>query len=213
MHVVIAGGHGKIALILARLLSTSAPGVTSLIRNPDHADEVRAEGAEPVVLDLETAQVPEIADVLRGADAAVFAAGAGPNSGPERKWTVDRDAAVKLADAAVAAGVRRFIVVSAMGADDFDAASDDVFQIYLRAKSEADAHVRGTDLDWTIIRPGGLTDGPSTDHVTIGERVERGTIPRADVAELIVLLLRGGRGSRRQFEVISGPTAFDDLDL
>jgi uncharacterized protein YbjT (DUF2867 family) len=187
--------------------------VTSLIRNPDLADEVRAEGAEPVVLDLETAQVPEIAEVLRGADAAVFAAGAGANSGPDRKWTVDRDAAIKLADAAVVAGVRRFILVSAIGADDFDPASDDVFQIYLRAKSEADAHVRGTDLDWTIIRPGGLTDDPSTDHVTIGDRVERGSIPRADVAELIVLLLHGGGGVRRQFEVVSGPTSFADLQL
>lgn len=213
MHVVIAGGHGKIALLLARSLRASGATVASLIRNPDHADDVRDAGAEPISLDLEHASATDVATALRGADAAVFAAGAGPNSGPERKWTVDRDAAVLLADAAAEAGVPRLVVVSAMGADEFDAASDDVFQIYLRAKSEADAYVRESGLEWTIVRPGGLTDHAPTGAVTVGSRIEGGSIPRADVADLIATLLDTGTGIRRQFEVTSGPTPIAELRL
>jgi nucleoside-diphosphate-sugar epimerase len=213
VRVVIAGGHGKIARRLALELNRDGHLVESIIRNPEHEDAVRDLGARPVVLDLESASVADVAAVLEGADAAVFAAGAGPGSTAERKLTVDRDGAILLADAAASAGVRRLIVISAMGTDDFDAASDDVFQIYLRAKSEADAYVRDTDLDWTIVRPGGLTDDIHTGLVAIGDRVERGTIPRADVADLIVSLLERNAGIRRQFEVVSGPTPIGELAL
>ena len=206
MKIYIAGGHGKIALLLARQLATAGHEPVAIIRNPAQGVDVAAVGATSVVLDLEASSPEQIADVVTGADAVVFAAGAGPGSTPERKLTVDRDGAIKLADAAAAAGVQRYVLVSAIGADSFDASSEDVFQIYLRAKSEADAHVRGTSLDWTIVRPGGLTDDAPTGRVTIGETVERGSIPRADVASVLFEALANGRWVGEQFEVVSGDT-------
>ena len=204
MRIVIAGGHGQIALHLSARLAQSGHTPVGLIRNPDHADDLA--GAEPLVLDLETSSVDDVAAALEGADAVVFAAGAGPGSTAQRKLTVDRDGAVLLADAAEAAGVRRIVVISAMSADDFDAASTDVFQIYLRAKSEADAHVRASSLDWTIVRPGGLTDDDPTGLVTVGETVPRGSISRVDVAAVVAELLEDQLAIGRQFEVIGGST-------
>ena len=142
MHVVIAGGHGKIALILERLLSARGDSVAGLIRNPVQAADLEAAGADALVVDLEKATVDEVAEHLRGADAVVFAAGAGPGSGAARKETVDRDAAILLADAAQVAGVDRYVMVSAMAADPHATADDEVFQIYLRAKGIADEAIR-----------------------------------------------------------------------
>ncbi|SFR83146.1 NAD(P)H-binding [Agromyces sp. CF514] len=204
MRVVIAGGHGKIALILERLLADDGHDPVALIRNPAHAADVEAAGAAAVVLDLEAASVDEVAAVLAGADAVVFAAGAGPGSTAERKLTVDRDGAILLADAAKVAGVPRIVVISAMRADDFDAASDDVFQIYLRAKSEADAAVRASGLDFTIVRPGALTDTPATGFVVADTTLPRGSISRADVAATVAAVLTTGAASRRQFELTEG---------
>ncbi|MCW1820504.1 NAD-dependent dehydratase [Mycolicibacterium conceptionense] len=212
MRVVIAGGHGKIALILEQLLSARGDDVAGLIRNPDQADDLRAAGAEAVVVDLERASVDEVADALRGADAVVFAAGAGPGSGAARKQTVDRDAAILLADAAEAAGVSRYVMVSAMAADDrsLDAGYDEVFLAYMHAKSKADADVRArTALRTTIVRPGGLTDEPGTGKVTIAESTGRGTIPRADVAQVLLAVLHEPETAGRTFEVISGQTPID----
>ena len=210
MRIVIAGGHGKIAQLLSKQLSTAGHTPVGLIRNPAHADDLRAAGAEPLVLDLEASSVDQVAAVLRGADAAVFAAGAGPGSSTERKLTVDRDGAILLADAAVAAGVRRLVQVSSIGADTFDPASDDVFQVYLRAKSEADAAVRATDLDWTIVRPGGLVDDAGTGLVTVADSVGHASIPRADVAAVVAEAITGGLAIRAQFEVVSGDTAIPE---
>ena len=204
MRVVIAGGHGKIALILERLLAEAGHEPVAIIRNPDQRADIDATGAVAVVLDLEHASVDEVGQVLKNADAAVFAAGAGPGSTAERKFTVDRDAAILLADAAEAAGVPRLVVVSAIGTDDFDPESDDIFQLYSRAKSEADASVRERDLDWTIVRPGGLTNDPGTGRVHVGATVTRGRIPRADVAATIAALLETGGASRTQFELVAG---------
>ncbi|WP_448006248.1 NAD(P)-binding oxidoreductase [Agromyces bauzanensis] len=204
MRVVIAGGHGQIALILERLLADAGHEPIAVIRNPEHRADVDATGAAAVVLDLEAASVEEVAEVLKNADAAVFAAGAGPGSTAERKFTVDRDAAILLADAAEAAGVPRLVVISAMSADRFDPVSDDVFQLYLRAKSEADASVRSRELDWTIVRPGGLTNDPGTGLVRAGSALESGRIPRADVAATIATLLESGAASRTQFDIVSG---------
>jgi nucleoside-diphosphate-sugar epimerase len=206
MRIVIAGGHGKIAQLLARKLADAGHEPVGIIRKPEQADDLRAVGATPLVLDLEHATLDEVAAALAGTDATVFAAGAGPDSGADRKLTLDRDGAILLAEASVRAGVRRLILISSMGADGYDATSDDVFQVYLRAKSEADAAVRAMDLDWTIVRPGALTDSEPDGSVTIGESVDRGSIPRADVAALVTALLVGAAGVRRQFEVTSGPT-------
>ena len=205
MRIVIAGGHGKIALILERLLADAGHEPIAIIRNPDHREDVDATGASAVVLDLEAASVDEVGQVLKNADAAVFAAGAGPGSTAERKFTVDRDAAILLADAAEAAGVARLVVISAIDTDRFDPDSQDVFQLYLRAKSEADASVRSRELDWTIVRPGSLTNDPGTGRVRAASTIPGGgRIPRADVAAVIAALLETGAASRTQFEVVSG---------
>jgi nucleoside-diphosphate-sugar epimerase len=206
MRILIAGGHGKIALLLSRQLADAGHEPVGIIRNPAQAADIRAAGALPLVLDLEHSTIDKVAAALAGADATVFAAGAGANSDADRKLTVDRDGAILLADASVRAGVQRMIVVSSMGADGFDADSDDVFQVYLRAKSEADAAVRQRQLDWTIVRPGALTDAEPTALVTVGKTVDRGSIARADVAAIILALLVDVSGVGRQFEVISGQT-------
>lgn len=207
MRVVIAGGHGQIALLLEKLLSERGHEVAGLIRNPDHAADLEAAGAEALVVDLEQSSVDDVAAQLRGADAVVFAAGAGPGSGAARKETVDRDAAILLADAAVAAGVRRYLMVSAMGADSHTAerASEPVFAAYLRAKAAADEAVRAVAaLDTTIVRPGSLTNEPGTGRVHIAENTGRGSIPRADVAAVLAAYLDKPGG--QTFELISGET-------
>ena len=201
MRIVIAGGHGKIALLLAQQLAAAGHEPIGLIRDPKHADDLLAAGSTPVALDLEQSTVQDVADVLVSADAAVFAAGAGEGSGNDRKLSVDRDGAILLADAALEAGVIRLIVISSVGADSYDGASDDPFQVYLRAKGEADAAVRERDLDWTIVRPVSLTDEPGTGRISLGSR--GGSIPRADVASVVVELL-GGAGVRSVFEVSAG---------
>lgn len=210
MRIVIAGGHGKIALLLARRLADAGHDAVGLIRNPDHEADVVAAGAESVLLDLETSSVPDVAAALRLADAVVFAAGAGPGSTALRKYTVDRDGAIKLADAAAQAGVRRYVLVSAMAADDSAPSSEEIFQVYLRAKSEADAAVRASDLDWTIVRPGGLTDDPATGTVTIAESTGRGSIPRDDVAAVVTACLDSPETIGAQFEVITGSARIAD---
>jgi nucleoside-diphosphate-sugar epimerase len=209
MRIVIVGGHGQIALLLARQLFDAGHQPVSIIRNPAQVDAVNATGAETVVLDLEHATASELAAQLTGADAVVFAAGAGPGSTAERKLTVDRDGATLLLEAATLAGVARYVMISAMGADTFDADSTEVFQVYLRAKSEADAALRSSDLDWTIVRPGGLTNTAGTSKITIGETTGRGTIPRADVAAVVTLCLTSAVAIGRQFEVISGDTPIE----
>ena len=209
MRIVILGGHGQIALLLAQQLVDAGHQPVAIVRNPDQLDEVTAGGAEGVVLDLEQATASELATQLIGADAVVFAAGAGPGSTAERKLTVDRDGAILLVEAAGLAGVARYVMISAMGADTFDADSTEVFQIYLRAKSEADAALRRSDLDWTIVRPGGLTDAAGNGSVTVGESTGRGTIPRADVAAVVTRCLADATTIGKQFEVISGDTPIE----
>jgi uncharacterized protein YbjT (DUF2867 family) len=204
MRIVIAGGHGQIALRLERLLAARGYEVAGLIRKAEQGDDLRAAGAEPVVLDLESASVEQVADVLRGADAAVFAAGAGPGSGVDRKDTVDKGAAVLFADAAVRAGVRRFVVVSSMGADAAHQ-GDDVFDVYLRAKGEADDHVRGLDaLDWTILRPGSLTNDAGTGQVRLEAHTGRGMVPRDDVAAVLAELVETPATAGLTLELVSG---------
>lgn len=210
MRVVIAGGHGQIALHLERMLAARGDTSVGIVRNPAHVADLEQAGAAAVVLDLENSTVAQVTDVVTGADAVVFSAGAGPGSGAARKLTVDRDAAILLADAATAAGVRRYVMVSSYGADDYDPNSPDVFQVYLGAKSEADAAIRARDLDWTIVRPGGLTKTPGTGRVTIGDSVGRGSIPREDVAAVLLNVLDLPATARRQFEVVGGTTPIGD---
>jgi uncharacterized protein YbjT (DUF2867 family) len=201
MEVVIAGGHGQIALRLARLLSARGDRVRSLIRNPDHASGVSDVGAEPVVADLEA--LDDVSSCVSGADAVVFAAGAGPGSGAERKRTVDYGAAVKLIEAAQAAGVRRYLMVSSIGADDPSAGSEQM-RPYLQAKADADAALAASGLDFTIVRPGRLTNEPGTGRVAVGERLEQADVTRDDVAAVLVAALDEPRTVGRTFVLVNG---------
>ncbi|MBF4575977.1 SDR family oxidoreductase [Frondihabitans sp. VKM Ac-2883] len=218
MRIVIAGGHGKIAQLLERQLSTAGHDPVGIVRNTDHVADLERVGARALVLDLESTDVATLAGHLDGADAVVFAAGGGGSSGAERKLTIDRDGAILLADAAEAAGVSRYVLVSAMHTDDFNAkraelpaADDDVFQVYLRAKSEADANVRArAGLDWTIVRPGTLTDDPATGTIAVGSRLDSGEISRADVADVIATSLIEGTAVKTQFEVTAGEIPIGD---
>jgi len=210
VEVVVAGGHGRIAMLLHPLLAARGDRVRALIRDPEHADEVRAAGAEPVFCDLESEE--DVTTAVGEADAAVFAAGAGPGSGAERKRSMDLGGALKLIAAAKANGVRRYVMVSAMGASDAPEApaDDDVFAVYLRAKADADRALADSGLDFTIVRPGMLTDDEPTGCVSIAESVERGEVPRADVAAVLAATLHTDASVGKTFELVSGETPIDE---
>src|SRR5215471_4760165 len=205
MRVVIAGGHGKIALLLEGLLAGRGDEAVGLVRNPAHVADVQNAGAEAFICDLEAASADDVAALLSGADAVVFAAGAGPGSGVPRKDSVDRAASVLMADAAERAGVRRFVQVSSMGAGQAPRpGSDEVWAAYITAKTAAEADLRARDLDWTIVRPGGLTDAAATGRVRLAAPpVPRGTVSRADVAAVIAALL-DQPGTRHQTLELTG---------
>lgn len=204
IEVAIAGAHGKIGLLLGRLLVEQRHTVLGLIRNPEHEDDLHAVGVEPVICDLESDD--DVGTAVAGVDAVVFAAGAGPGSGAARKRTMDFEGAVKLIDAAKAEGIRRYVIVSAMGAADPPAEGGDVFGEYLRAKADADRALRASGLDYTIVRPGMLTDDQGTGLVSVGERLERGEIPRIDVAALIAAALTAPNAIGKSFDLVSGET-------
>ncbi|MGW4110727.1 NAD(P)-binding oxidoreductase [Actinosynnema sp. NPDC004786] len=208
MRVVIAGGHGKIALWVERLLAARGDSATALVRNPDHHGDVLDAGGVPVHCDLEATDVASVAELLTGADAALFAAGAGPGSGVARKDTVDRAAAVLFAEAAQRAGVRRFVQISSAGIG--RTTGDEVFDAYLAAKGAAEEDLRGRDLDWTILRPGRLTDDEPTGLVELAETPLRGSVPRGDVAAVVLALLDRPGTARRTYELIGGDTPIAD---
>lgn len=210
MDVAIAGGHGKIGLMLGRLLVERGDSARGLIRNSGQGDDLRAAGVEPVVCDLEQSGGEEVAAAVRGADAIVFAAGAGPGSGAERKRTMDLGGAVKLIEAAQAESVSRYAIVSAMGAAEPPAEGGDVFGEYLRAKAEADRALAASGLEFTIVRPGGLTDDPGTGRVAIAASLDRGEIPRADVAAVLAAVLAAPNAVGKSFDLIAGGTAIEE---
>jgi uncharacterized protein YbjT (DUF2867 family) len=208
VDVAIAGGHGKIGMLLGALLVDRGDVVRGLIRNPAQAEDLRAIGVEPVVCDLEGDD--DVAAAVGGAEAIVFAAGAGPGSGIERKRTMDLDGAVKLIEAAKATGIRRYVIVSSMGADNPPAEGGDVFGEYLRAKAGADQALASSGLDYTIVRPGGLTDDPPTGLITVGDDFKLREIPRADVAATLATALRADNTIGKTFEVLAGETPVEE---
>jgi nucleoside-diphosphate-sugar epimerase len=214
MRIAIAGAHGQVARRLGRLLSGRGDSVVGIVRNPAHEPDLVADGVEPVVLDLETASVDQVAEAVRSADAVVFAAGAGPGSGTERKHTVDRGGAVLLADAAERAGVRTYLLVSSMGVEQARKGTppgmDPVFAVYLQAKLRAEDEILPRPgLDTTIVRPGRLTDDPGTGRVTLGHGIEFGDVPRDDVAAVLAEILRAGKVND-VVEVVGGPTPLEE---
>ena len=194
---------------LARILSQRGDQVVALIRNPDQADDVRQAGAQPVVVDLEQASEDEVAQAIAGSDAVVFAAGAGPGSGPARKETMDYGGAVKLIAAANEAGDRGYVIVSSKGADP-NAAGEDTFSVYLRAKGRADDAVRASGLDATVVRPGGLTNEAGTGRVNLGENLPRGQVPRDDVAAVLAAVLTSPNTIGRTVDLIGGDTPISE---
>jgi uncharacterized protein YbjT (DUF2867 family) len=212
MRVVIAGGHGKVALALERLLAGRGDQAVGLIRNPAQVADVQQAGAEAVVCDLETASAGDVAMLLSGADAVVFAAGAGPGSGVPRKDTVDRAASVLMADAAEQARVGRFVQISSMGAGSPpQPGRDDVWAAYIAAKTAAEADLRSRDLDWTILRPGHLTDDPPAGRVRLAAPpVPAGAVSRADVAAVIAALLDEPGTRHQTLELVGGDTPISE---
>jgi uncharacterized protein YbjT (DUF2867 family) len=203
VNVVIAGGHGKIALRLEKLLAERGDSPRGIIRNTEQAPDLEAIGAEPIVLDIEN--VDDISDALAGADAVVFAAGAGPGSGPARKRTVDYGGAVKLTDGCIAKGIRRYVMVSSIGSNRPETWSDDM-RPYQEAKAEADKFVMEAGLDYTIIRPGGLTDDPGTGKVEIAKKVDPGMVTRDDVAAVIAECLVADNTIGKDFDLVNDST-------
>jgi nucleoside-diphosphate-sugar epimerase len=211
VDVVVAGGHGKIGLRLLRLLNQDGHRARGLIRNDDQSGALRSAGGEPAVVDLESVPVPDLGIAIQGADAVVFAAGAGPGSGEKRKWTMDYGGAVKLIEAAQHEGIRRYVIVSAMGAADPQATgASGTFGVYLQAKHDADEKVRESGLDYTIVRPGMLTDDQGTGRVSVGERLDRGEVPRDDVASLVLAVLGAENAIGRDFDLVGGETPIDE---
>lgn len=209
MRVVVAGGHGKIALRLLDRLATRGDQPVGLIRNPDQAPDLEAVGAEAAVADLEQLEAPELAPYLEGADALVFAAGAGPGSGPERKRTLDLGGAVKLIDAAQRTGLTRWVMISAMGAADPESAGEQMLP-YMRAKAEADEALAGSGLEYTIVRPGALTDDAGNGTVSAGPGLEPSSIPRDDVAATLIAVLETPATIGLQFDLVSGEVPIDE---
>ncbi|MBA3865954.1 MAG: SDR family oxidoreductase [Solirubrobacterales bacterium] len=208
MEVAIAGAHGKIGMLLGGLLVEQGHTVLGLIRNPDQEEDLHAIGVEPVLCDLEGDD--DVGEAVGGVDAVVFAAGAGPGSSAERKRTMDLGGAVRLIEAAKAEGIRRYLIVSSMGTGDPPAEGGDVFGEYLRGKAGADRALEASGLDFTIVRPGGLTGEPPTGLVEVGSGLDRGEIPRADVAAVLAAALTSEEAIGKTFELISGDTPIAD---
>ncbi|ETB31299.1 NAD-dependent dehydratase [Mycobacterium avium subsp. hominissuis 10-4249] len=199
---MIVGGHGKVALQLSAILTQRGDAVTSLFRNPDHADDVAATGAKPVVADIERLETDALAGLLAGHDAVVFSAGAGGGN-PARTYAVDRDAAIRVVDAAARSGVKRFVMVSYFGAGpDHGVPQDDPFFPYAESKAAADAHLRASDLDWTILGPGRLTLDPPTGRIAVGHG--KGEVSRADVASVAAAALADDSTIRRTIDFNNG---------
>jgi uncharacterized protein YbjT (DUF2867 family) len=214
MRVVVAGAHGQLARRLGRLLTARGDTVAGIVRNPAHAADLEADGVQPVVLDLEQADVGQVADVVSGADAVVFAAGAGPGSSAERKHTVDYAASVLLADAAERAGVRPYLLVSSMGTplarQGTPHGMDPVFAAYLQAKLRSeDTILPRPALDVMILRPGRLTDEPGTGRVTLGHGLDLADVPRDDVAAVLAAILAAGKKDD-VVELVGGDTPIEE---
>ena len=209
-RIAIVGGHGKIALQAAEILSTDGHEVTSLIRKPEQRSDIEGAGATPSIIDLESASEEELVDVFRGHDAVVFSAGAGGGGDSERTYAVDRDAAIRTMDAATSAGVERYVMVSYLGAGpDHGVPEDDGFFAYAESKAAADTYLKDTDLAWTILGPSMLSDDPTTGSIEVNPS-ESGSVARGNVAQVIAAVLTDQSTIRRTIEFIDGDTPIRD---
>jgi len=206
-RIAIVGGHGAVAQQLITVLRRSDHDPVALVRTEDYREELEGKGAEVRLLDIEQQDADAFADAFEGCDAVVFAAGGGPDGNAERKRTVDLEGSLKSIEGARAAGITRFVQVSAIGVDNPVADdAEDVWKVYVEAKAAADDALRRSELDWTIVRPGHLTDDPGTDAVRLAEEVERADVTRADVAAVVAAVLDDPRAIGRQWELVGGDT-------
>ncbi|MGZ4451034.1 MAG: NAD(P)H-binding protein [Nocardioides sp.] len=209
-HVAIVGGHGQVARHLHEQLVARGHVPVALVRREEHRAPLEALGAEVRMLDIEAQEADAFAAAFAGCGAVVFAAGGGPDGNVERKRTVDLEGSLKSVEGASRAGVRRFVQVSAIGVDDpLPEDTDEVWRAYVEAKRDADAAVRASDLDWTILRPGRLTDEPAAGLVALGDDVARGDVTRADVAAVVAAVLDDERSIGRQWNLVGGDTPGD----
>ncbi|MDE9367467.1 NAD(P)H-binding protein [Luteipulveratus sp. YIM 133132] len=205
-RIALIGGHGKVALLTAPLLVEAGHTVDAIVRNPDHASDVEAADATAVVADVEQLDEAGTEDLLNGYDTVVWSAGAGGGD-PERTYAVDRDAAIRTMDAAAKVGARRYVMVSYFGAGpDHGVPQDSSFHAYAEAKTAADAHLESTDLDWTILRPSGLTDDPATGAISVGADQDASQVSRADVAAAIAAVVGRPESARHVYEFNKGST-------
>lgn len=204
-RIAIVGGHGQVARHLIHDLRRSDHDVVALVRNPDHRADLESRGAEVRLLDIEGQDADGFATAFDGCQAVVFAAGGGADGKVERKRTVDLEGSLKSIEGARRAGIRRFVQVSAIGVDDpLPADTEEVWRAYVEAKRDADAALRDSGLDWTIIRPGRLTDDPATGRVALGHDVERGDVTRADVAAVLAAVLDEPGAIGHQWDLVGG---------
>ncbi|MEE8728530.1 MAG: NAD(P)H-binding protein [Rahnella inusitata] len=209
--VAIVGAHGQIGKLIIKHLRAQGLEAIGIVRKPEQLSQMEALGADPVLVDIENASAQELANGLKGADAVVFAAGAGGGSTAERKHTVDYAGSVLLAQAAQLAGIRRYVQISAIGVDDpLKPDTDPVWKAYVEAKRDADIELRKSGLDWTIIRPGPLTDDAATGLVTLNEHAGRGEVTREDVALVVVAVLQTPSSTGKQWELRGGDTPVRD---
>lgn len=202
MKITIVGGHGSIAMLLHPILKRKGHEVRGIIRKKEQADDLKAAGASPIICDIEERE--DISDAVGNVDAVLFAAGAGPGSGADRKFTVDRDGAIKLIEAAKKNDISRYVIISAMGLD--EPRGNAVFQAYQQAKAEADEALKKSGLDYTIIKPGRLTHEEGTGKVALAPELPRGEIPRQDVAEVLAEVLESAQTSGMELDLTTGET-------
>jgi uncharacterized protein YbjT (DUF2867 family) len=204
-RVAIVGGHGQVARQLLHVLRRTDHDALALVRRPEYREALEHLGADVRLLDIERQDADAFAAAFDGCTAVVFAAGGGPDGNIERKRTVDLEGSLKSIEGARRAGIRRFVQVSAIGVDDpLPADTSPVWRAYVEAKRDADAALRDSDLDWTIIRPGRLTDDPGTDRVALGPDVPRGDVTRADVASVLAAVLDEPGSVHAQWNLVGG---------
>jgi len=206
-RIAIVGGHGQVARHLIHDLRRSDHDPVALVRKEEYRAELEERGAEVRLLDLERQGIEDFAEAFDGCAAVVFAAGGGPDGNIERKRTVDLEGSLKSIEGARRAGIRRFVQISAIGVDDpLPDDTGDVWRAYVEAKRDADAALRASDLDWTIIRPGRLTDDAATGLVDLGPGVTRGDVTRADVAAVVAAVLDAPSTIGKQWDLVGGET-------
>ena len=210
-RIAVVGGHGQIARQLHPMLLGAGHQPVALVRRQEQADALEAAGVETRMLDIENHTAERFAAAFEGCEAVVFAAGGGPDGNIERKRSVDLEGSLKSVEGARQAGIRRFVQISAISVDEpLPEDTAPVWKAYVEAKRDADAALRESGLDWTILRPGRLTDDAGTGRVALGPDVERGEIPRADVAEVVVAVLDDPATARRQWDVVGGDLGIRD---